>query len=580
MKLERILTEEKEENRLADLFKEIKSTIFPRRLTILGFLVLVAILRAGFEIPFPLLVLFLLIFWLLTSFIFIWGLKKQNTVAGANNIHFGYFIFELLILTIIIHYLGAVEWIGVIFYIFTIVYSNIFLSRKRGLLIGIAAFVLYATLVCLEYFRIISHREFFPGFNLYQDSSYVLTALAAAGGMFVLVAFTVGTFAEKFREKTGELLKPKRELEKLRKDLMNTSADIKKALRIAEEEKSKTQAIIYNFSDGLLFFDRERVLRIFNPQAEIFFEVKNKKVVGKKNPALEKFPKLKILLDFLEERPERIFREELKIEEILILEVSSVPVTEGGGEKIGNLLILRDATREKQIERMKSEFVSIAAHQLRTPLSAIKWTLRMLLDGDLGKTTLEQRDFLGKTYKANERMIALVNGLLDITRIEEGRYLYKPVLTDLENMIQLIIDSYQEQIKRRKLSLEFNKPKDKLPKVSIDVEKMRLVIQNLIDNAMRYTPAGGQVTVSLNNGKKEIEVSVKDTGIGIPKSQQQRVFTKFFRGANVIKIDTEGTGLGLFIAKNIIEAHGGKIWFESAENKGTTFYLTLPILNN
>jgi len=108
------------------------------------------------------------------------------------------------------------------------------------------------------------------------------------------------------------------------------------------------------------------------------------------------------------------------------------------------------------------------------------------------------------------------------------------------------------------------------------VEKIRLAINNLLDNAIRYTPAGGRVTVSLSRGKKEIELSVKDTGVGIPKDQQERVFTKFSRGANVIRMATEGSGLGLFITKNIIEAHGGKIWFESGEGKGTTFYLTLP----
>jgi len=111
----------------------------------------------------------------------------------------------------------------------------------------------------------------------------------------------------------------------------------------------------------------------------------------------------------------------------------------------------------------------------------------------------------------------------------------------------------------------------------LDVEKMRLAINNLVDNAIRYTPPGGRVTVSLSYDKKEIEFSVKDTGVGIPKDQQERVFTKFFRGANVMRMATEGTGLGLFITKNIIEAHGGKIWFESEENVGTTFHFTIPL---
>jgi len=226
---------------------------------------------------------------------------------------------------------------------------------------------------------------------------------------------------------------------------------------------------------------------------------------------------------------------------------------------------------------MKTEFVSIAAHQLRTPLSAIKWTLRMVLDGDFGPITEEQRDFMEKTYKSNERMITLINDLLNVSRIEEGRFLYKPILTDIESVVQFVIDSYKEEIEKRKIKFEFKKPEKKLPKVMLDVEKMRLAIQNLLENAIRYTQPEGRVTASLKYVKKEIEFSIKDTGIGIPKDQQERIFTKFFRGGNAIRLETKGSGLGLFIVKNIIEAHGGKIWFESKEGKGTTFYFTLPV---
>jgi signal transduction histidine kinase len=225
---------------------------------------------------------------------------------------------------------------------------------------------------------------------------------------------------------------------------------------------------------------------------------------------------------------------------------------------------------------MKTEFVSISAHQLRTPLSAIKWTLKMFLDGDLGELTKEQREFLEKTYQSNERMISLINDLLNVTRIEEGRYLYRVVLTDIVKICQSITDSYKEEIKKRNLKMVFHKPK-KLPMVKVDVEKISLAIQNLIENSIRYTPAGGEIEIFLKEKKNEIEFSIKDTGIGIPKDQQHRVFTKFFRAPNATKMATEGSGLGLFITKNVVEAHGGKIWFESEEGKGTTFYFTLPI---
>jgi len=376
--------------------------------------------------------------------------------------------------------------------------------------------------------------------------------------------------------KTEDVERKAKELEETRVALMNILEDVEEARRKAEEERDKTQAIIANLVDGLLVFDEENKISLINPQTEVFFNVKAKDVVGRQILELSTFPTIEPLVKMVGPEIKGVFRKEIKIKENLVLEVSTVPMMREE-EKLGTLVILHDVTREKMVERMKTEFVSVAAHQLRTPLSAIKWTLRMLLDGDLGKITEEQKEFIEKTYRSNERMINLINSLLDVTRIEEGRYLYKPILTDIESVVQFVLNSHEEEIKRKKLKLEFKKPKKKLPRVKLDVEKMRLAIDNLVANAIKYTQPGGQVTVSLKNVKKEIEFSVKDSGVGIPKDQQARIFTKFFRGANVIKMETEGTGLGLFITKNIIEAHGGKIWFYSKEGVGTTFYFTLPI---
>jgi len=358
--------------------------------------------------------------------------------------------------------------------------------------------------------------------------------------------------------------------------LLNILEDIEEARGKAEEEKNKTLAVITNFTDGLLVFEEGNNLSLVNPQAEIFLKIKAKDLVGRNILELFQIPTLSPLVNLLGKEIKEVYRKELKIEEGLILEISTIPMV-SGEKKMGNLVILHDITREKMVERMKTEFVSISAHQLRTPLSAIKWTLRMLLDGDLGKLKKEQREFLEKTYKSNERMIDLINDLLNVTRIEEGRFLYKPVLTDIETVVQFVVNSYKEVIKRKKLKFEFKKPEKKLPKVMLDVEKMRVAIQNLLDNAIRYTSPGKRVTISLKRVKKEIELLVQDTGMGIPKDQQGRVFSKFFRGANIIRTATEGTGLGLFITKNIIEAHGGKIWFESVENKGSTFHFTIPL---
>ncbi len=366
-----------------------------------------------------------------------------------------------------------------------------------------------------------------------------------------------------------------RDLEEGRKGLLNILQDVAESRQEAEEERNKTLAIITNFTDGLLVFNNEKKLSLINPQAESFLDIKSAKVLGKTLSSMSRMPNLKPLISLLGKDISSIFRKELKLHEDLTLEVSVISILREGQDE--SLVVLHDTTREKLVERMKTEFVSIAAHQLRTPLSAIKWTLKTLLDGDLGKITKEQEEFIGKTYQSNERMIGLINDLLNVTRIEEGKYLYKLVLSDMREIVQSLVEQYKDEAKKRNLKLEFKKSKKKLPKTLIDVEKINLVVGNILDNAIRYNNTGGEIKISLEVKNKEIEFIIEDTGVGIPQKQQKRIFSKFFRGANVMRMDTEGSGLGLFIAKNIIEAHKGRIWFESKEGKGAVFHFTLPI---
>lgn len=383
---------------------------------------------------------------------------------------------------------------------------------------------------------------------------------------------------EKVKEKTEELEEKAKEIADSRIALMNILEETDEAWRHAEREKDKTMAIINDFIDGLILFDKQDLITMVNPKAEKFLSIDAKEVLGLKAEDLEEKEHLHPLIELLTGPAEDDSRKEMEVTEGQTLEVSIIPII-AQEERIGTLVALHDITREKMVEAMKSEFVSIAAHQLRTPLSAIKWTTRMLLDGDLGELNEGQKELTEKAYLSNERMVNLINDLLNVSRIEEGRYLYKPEMTQIEEIITPMATLYKEEAERRGIQLKINLPKDKTPTVVVDKEKIALVIQNFLDNAMKYSLEKGEIilTVSYNNKTKKIKVSVKDNGVGIPKDQQTRLFRKFFRAANVIKLETEGSGLGLFICKNIVEAHEGEIGFESEEGKGSTFYFELPV---
>jgi len=238
--------------------------------------------------------------------------------------------------------------------------------------------------------------------------------------------------------------------------------------------------------------------------------------------------------------------------------------------------ILGSGSREK-IESIQSDFVTLASHQLRTPLSGIKWYVEILLSGKDRVLSPKQRKYLEEVYRSNERAINLVNDLLDVSRIQEGHIHLEYRPTKIEKIIQEIIDNYSTIISASKVHINFEMVNGPLPPVSADAEKLKRVVINLLSNSIKYSPADGRIKISMERNDGSLRVSIRDSGVGIPKKDQKKVFDKFFRSENVIKLVPDGSGLGLFIAKSLVEAMGGKIWFDSEEGKGTTFYFTLPV---
>lgn len=374
-------------------------------------------------------------------------------------------------------------------------------------------------------------------------------------------------------------------------ELRQKVKDLEHAQHSIEREKNKSESILANVGDGVMALDENLTFIACNEAAVELFGYTNTDVIGKQLDDIIVLKSLKLANANKEYSP---IMESIKTGQIIVtgtgeyaivnkakkeipVTITAAPLIDAHGVIKGGVVVLRDVTKEQEIDKMKSEFVSVASHQLRTPLSASKWFLEMLLDGDAGKLNDEQREYLDHTYKSNERMIALVNDLLNVSRIESGTIAIEPTSTDMDGMVKSVLFELTPLIKQKNIKTVFKALPGGTPKIKIDSKLIRQVFQNLLSNAVKYTPESGTTGVRITKAGKYLQFEIFDSGVGIPKVQQSKVFKKFFRADNVITLQTEGTGLGLYVAKSVVDASGGKIWFTSNEGQGTSFFFTLPL---
>ncbi len=243
---------------------------------------------------------------------------------------------------------------------------------------------------------------------------------------------------------------------------------------------------------------------------------------------------------------------------------------------IGNFII-RSVDQVARANKMKTEFISIASHQLKTPIAEINWQIELLLSKFPGGLSEKQQLLIGQIAHSSQKMARIVGDLLDVAHIDQGKLALNKEKLDLRGIIDEAVKNQRPLANATELELKFECAAIPL-EVLVDKRRILVVLDNLLSNAIKYTGRQGTVEIFLEKKDELVQVCIRDNGVGIPRSEQTDIFKKFFRSSNKLKNNTEGTGLGLYIAKNIIEQSGGKLWFESIENTGSTFFFSLPLV--
>lgn len=395
-----------------------------------------------------------------------------------------------------------------------------------------------------------------------------------------------GFFVALFQNIT-ERKRIEKDLEDAKKAAQNVLEDLQVEKEKLAESIAKDKALLESIGDGVIATDQDGKVVVMNKAAEDLLGFTSEEIVGKyfaqtislRDAEGNIIPDAQqpIKLALISGKATTTTTTTLVRKDGAKVPVAIIVTPFKLNDKIiGAITVFRDITKEKEIDKAKTEFVSLASHQLRTPLSTVSWYAEMLLAGDAGRLTDKGKKYLEEIYRSNRRMVGLVNALLSVSRIELGTFAIEPELVSLKEITEMCVKEMESEILKKELKLTI-KYDPSLPKILADPKLLGMVCNNILGNSVKYTPVGGQVKLAVDKGESDIMITVSDTGLGIPKEAQSRIFEKLFRADNAREVDPDGTGLGLYIAKAILDHSGGRIWFESTENKGTTFYVAVPL---
>ena len=352
------------------------------------------------------------------------------------------------------------------------------------------------------------------------------------------------------------------------------------------ETKIRYESILDSIGDAVFACDVNGKIILFNKMAEQMTGVSISKAIGENHNKIINF-----INDSNGKSSDDIVAEVIKNNKIIKI-INHVELVRTDGQKIpvtsiaspihyanktiGCVVVMRDVTQERRIDIAKTEFVSLASHQLRTPLSTINWYSEMLLSSDIGNLTPTQNQYTKQVYQASVRMVDLVNALLNVSRLELGTFAINPSMVNVVMIVKKCIKNFSLQISKKKLVIkqEFD---NKISEMKIDPQLFDIVVQNLLSNSIKYSSDKGVITISIKRDNDNIILAVADKGVGIPQGQQKDIFKKLFRADNAKIADPDGSGLGLYIVKEIVDNAGGKIWFMSNKKKGTIFSVSIPL---
>jgi|GEM_PF-1780897 len=381
----------------------------------------------------------------------------------------------------------------------------------------------------------------------------------------------------------------------LEKRVKERTAELHTANQELEQDRAEDEAILTSIGDGIIAVDKNFNIILANPQAELIFQQSAGQLKGKNIFDVGKLFYENGTEVSQTERPtflalqngRRVESDKNKPVYFKKNDGTNVPIALTAtpiilnGETVGAVQVTRDITQDREMDKAKSELISLVSHELRTPLSGINWYVEALVKEEIGKLKPEQKKYLNEVQRANHKLIDLVYDFLNVSRIELGTFNIKLSNVNIKEITEEILEELKPNIKNKKLKISKHIPLH-LPQFRIDRKVIRLVLQNIITNSVKYTPSRGKISISLklkktSSSQNILYITVADNGAGIPKTEQGNIFTKLYRATNVKILDPNGTGLGLYIVKSFVELSGGKIWFKSREHKGTTFYIALPI---